>query len=75
MHSAIVHPSLGDAQPDSKQQSQHLANFLPSLYADHDIIQYGISLWPVWVSCPGCAPSHLLVHLPSQQSVGSCKSP
>ena len=27
----------------------------------HDVIWYGISLWPVWVSCPRSAPLHLLV--------------
>jgi len=30
--------------------------------AEHKAIQYGISLWSVGVSCPGCVPSYLLVH-------------
>ena len=24
------------------------------LYTGHDVLRYGIFLWPVWVSCPGC---------------------
>ena len=35
----------------------------PSLYTEHDVIWYGIALWPVSVICPGYAPSQLLVHL------------
>ena len=35
----------------------------PSLYTGHDVLWYGIALWLVGVSCPGCAPSQLLVHL------------
>jgi len=34
----------------------------PSLYTKRDAIWYGISLWPVWVSCPSYASSQLLVH-------------
>ena len=37
--------------------------FPPPLYAEHDVIWYAISLWPVWVSCPGYVPSQLPVHL------------
>lgn len=33
-----------------------------SWYTGHDIL-YGIPLWPVWISCPGCAPFWLPVHL------------
>jgi len=35
----------------------------PSLYIS--VTSYGTeyTLWPVWVSCPGYAPSQLLVHL------------
>ena len=41
-----------------------LPSFLlpPALYAEHDVIWYGVSLWSVGVSCPGCVPSQLLVH-------------
>ena len=35
----------------------------PSLYTEHDVLWCGISLWLVWVSCPGSAPSQLLAHL------------
>uniref|UniRef100_A0A672TUV7 Dipeptidase n=1 Tax=Strigops habroptila TaxID=2489341 RepID=A0A672TUV7_STRHB len=34
----------------------------PALYAEHDIIRYGISLGSVGVSCPGCVPSQVLLH-------------
>jgi len=34
----------------------------PALYAEHDIIGYGASLWSSGVSCPGSVPSQLLVH-------------
>jgi len=51
---------------EDKSHYSKCAPFLhlsPDLYiAEHDIIQYGISLWSVGVSCPGCVPSHLLVH-------------
>lgn len=36
---------------------------LPSLYTGHDILWYEISLWLVWVNCPGCAPSQILLKL------------
>lgn len=36
---------------------------LTSSHTEHDIVWYRISLWPVWVSCPGYTPSQLLVHL------------
>jgi len=65
MLSAMAHHPLADAQPESEQRSRCLASF-PALYTEHDVIRHGISLWPVWVSCPGYAPSQLLVHLLSQ---------
>lgn len=30
--------------------------------ADHIVICYDISLWPVWVSCASCVPSQHLAH-------------
>ena len=35
----------------------------PCLYTGHDVPWYGIALWLVQVSCPGYAPSQLLVDL------------
>ena len=70
MHSVIAYHPLPNAQPNSKQQSQRPVNS-PSLYTEHDVIRYGISLWPVLVSCPGYASSQLLVHLLSWESMGS----
>ena len=46
----------------------------PSLYIEHDVIWYGISLWPVWVSCPGYAPSQFPVHLLSSRAWEAKKS-
>jgi len=34
----------------------------PAFVAEHDIVWYGISLWSVGISCPGCVLSQLLVH-------------
>lgn len=40
----------------------------------HDTMWYGISLWTVWVSCPGSALSHLLYPLSSPHWQDSMKS-
>lgn len=42
---------------------QLLANCPPGLYTERHIQWYGLSLWPVRVSCPVFAASLLLVHL------------
>jgi len=34
----------------------------PTLYAQHDVIWHGISLWSIGVSSSSCVPSQLLVH-------------
>ena len=44
-----------DAQCISKQQFCIPASFPSYIYREHDILWYGISFWPVWASCPGCA--------------------
>lgn len=31
---------------------------LPGFIVPHDIIYYGMILWFIWVSCPGCILSH-----------------
>lgn len=36
---------------------------LPPALLLSDIMCCGISLWAVWVSCPSCVTSQLLVHL------------
>ena len=75
MHDAIAHHLPTDAQPVPEQRPPRPAS--PSLCTEHDVTWYGMSLWPVWVSCPGCAPSQLLVHLQPSQSAehGKLKSP
>jgi len=50
---------------EDKSHNSKRPSFLllpPALYADHDVIWYGISLWLAGVSCPSCVPSQLLVH-------------
>ena len=52
---------LGRQMP-SLQMSPPFLLLPPALYAEHDVIWYGISLWSVGVSSPSCVPSQLLVH-------------
>ena len=59
MHNAIAHHTLTDARAAICPSWPTP----PSLYTEHDVLWYGISLWLVQVSCPGYAPSQLLVHL------------
>ena len=59
MHNAIAHHPLTDARA-AMRPSQPTP---PYLYTGHDVPWYGIPLWLVRVSCPGYAPSQLLVHL------------
>ena len=59
MHNAIAHHPLTNAPAVIRPSWPAL----PCLYTGHDVIWYGIPLWVVRVSCPGYAPSQLLVHL------------
>ena len=59
MHNAIAHHLLTDARAAIRT----CWPAAPSLYTEHDVLWYGIFLWLVWVSCPGCVPSQLLAHL------------
>jgi len=62
-HNAVARHRLTDDQSVPRQQLPPPWPVPPSSYAQHDIIRSGTSLWPVWVSCPCCAPSPLLGHL------------
>lgn len=62
MHNAIAHHSLAGAPPVPEQSAP--ASFPPSLYIERDVVWYGISLWPVGVSCAACAPSQFLLLQP-----------
>lgn len=62
MYNATVHP-LANAQPMLQQEMDFSSQLSPHLYFEHDALWYGISLWPVKVSCPGHAPSQLLSYL------------
>lgn len=50
-------------------------SFPYSLYAEHNALWYGISLWLSGVSCSGCDPSQLWEHSQRThwQSMRSCK--
>lgn len=56
-----AHQLLTDTCPTAEQWLIPPAN--RSLYAEHSIQWFRISLWPGQISCPGYAPSSLLVHL------------
>ena len=60
MHNAIVHHPLTDAKAVHEQWQSPPANS-PSFIVQHDATWYEISLWPLWISCPGCVSSQLLV--------------
>ena len=70
MHNAIAHHLLTDA-PAAIRPSWPTP---PSLYTGHDVLWYGISPGLVRVSCPGPAPSQLLVHLPAARAWDTEKS-
>ena len=74
MHKAIAHHPLTDAQPVPEQWAATPWLTPTSFIVQHDIIWYGISLWPVGVSCPGCVPFHLLVHSQPPRWQGSMRS-
>ena len=59
MHNAIAHHPLTDARAVIRPSWPTP----PRLYTGHDVPWYGIPLWLVRVSCPGSAPSQLLIHL------------
>ena len=64
MHNTIAHHSPTNAELVPGQRSPPLPwPTPPSLYTGHDVTWYGIFLWPVWASCPGCVLSQLLVPL------------
>ena len=58
MHNAIAHHPLTDAQPVPEQQPP--ASFPPRLYTEHDVLWYGRSLWPVWVTVLAVSPPSFL---------------
>ena len=68
MHSAIAHHPPIDAQLVPEQRSP--APTPRSSYTGHDVPWYGTPLWPLWVSCPGCVPSQLLVPLQLSHGLG-----
>ena len=70
MHNATAHHPLIDARA-AICPSQPAP---PSSYTGHDALWYGIALWLVRVSCPGHAPSQLLVHLLSGRAWETEKS-
>jgi len=59
MHSAVAHHMM--PRPFLSNGRHPPANSC-SLYT-LSLTSYGISLWPVWVSCPGCVPAQLPVKI------------
>jgi len=59
-------------QPVPKQQQP--LQTAPSFIAERDTVWRGISLWSAGVSCPGCAPSQLLVCPPPPRCQGGVRS-
>lgn len=58
MHNVFAHCAVTDAQPVPPSSEQWPpAIFPPSLCAEHVTTWFGMSLWPVVVTCPGCNPS------------------
>ena len=66
MHNAIAHHPTDQcpASPQEAATSPSPQQTPSTLYVQYDVIWYGIA-WPVWVSCPCCIPSQLLMHPPS----------
>jgi len=58
VHNTISHDPPTDAQSFPEQWRS--PDNSPSLYVHHGVIWYGISLWSVWVRCPGHVPAQLL---------------
>ena len=58
MHNAIVHHLVINAQSDSEKQPTPSTTF-QLFNVLREVIQYGISLWQVCVSCHGSVPSQL----------------
>lgn len=67
MHNAVAYHLLTSAQRSP------LGSFPQDYNTEYDIMWYVISLWPVWVGCPGFVLSQILVHsLPLQQLKYQC---
>jgi len=54
-----------------RQQTSNTFSFTPDFIADHEVIQYGISLWSILVSCLGAVPSQPLAYPHSTCRVGA----
>jgi len=67
-----AHHLLTDAQSVPEQQ-QLPGQLPPAWVSSHDVMCYGISLWPVEVSCPGSAPSRFLVPAPALLLAAQCE--
>ena len=70
VHNAIAHHTLTGAQTIPEPWCPPV-NF-PSLYTGRDVIWYGIPLWLIWVNCPCCVPSQLLMY-PKPPLAGQCE--
>lgn len=63
---------LTNCQPILKLSSRSAVS--GHVYTIHDNLWHGIVLWPVWITCPGCAPSRIPVELLSGRICDTKKS-
>lgn len=56
-------PPTNRPMPSHCLTHSHLERQNRLFIAEHDITWYGISLWPMWVCCPGYGPTQFLDHL------------
>lgn len=57
-------------RPARPRATAALANFLPFLITEPDVIRYGISLWWLWISCPAVSPPS---SRPAASSLRACE--
>lgn len=62
IHDIIALHQLTNAQTDPEKGQPPSQPTPPSFIVQHDAVQYRISLWQVWFTCPGSVPFQLAVY-------------
>lgn len=71
VHNTVARHVLAEDQPSPEQQLA-TPSWLPQfIVTGHDLLGYGISLLPVWVTCPSPALPQLLVYLLTGRAWGT----